>query len=341
MFSAGIWRIGPSLKRLVLAVPLLDRGGAGGLPHGLGPCQSIAIWVFAMQDINPQIFVLGGLRIRMGEHAAAPPLTGSARELLSYLCTHLGKELRRERIADLVWRDLDETRSRAALNTAVWRINKFVKTCRDLRLRSTSEYLCLEAADDVCVDATLLEGAVRRAIDVWNQDLLLSEAIRQNLVAGVALYVAPFLEDCAAEWALVERERLFILHLRGLGLLMQDCGMRRDYQGALEYGNLILSADPFREQVQCEVMWLHVLSGQRAKALKQYSAYRALLAREMGLEPMAEMRALATHIENDPDAELRLVEGRLGEAASSSRFAILMESLSRARHETYRTLQTG
>jgi DNA-binding SARP family transcriptional activator len=294
-----------------------------------------------MHDITPQIFVLGGLRIRKSESVITPPLTGSARELLSYLCTHVGKELRRERIADLVWRDLDEIRSRAALNTAVWRINKFVRTCADLRLSSSAEYLCLEAANGACVDATILEAAVRRAIEAWNKELLLPEDVRRNLVAGIALYVAPFLENCASEWALVERERLLILHLRGLSMLMQDCGMRRDYEGALEYGNLILSADPFREQVQCEVMWLHVLSGQRAKALKQYSAYRALLAREMGIEPMAEMRALATHIENDPDAEQRLVEGRLGETASSSRFAILMESVSRARHDTYRTLQTG
>ena len=86
-------------------------------------------------------------------------------------------------------------------------------------------------------------------------------------------------------------------------------------------------------------MWLHVLKGQRAKALKQFRVYRALLAREMGIEPMAEMRAVAAHIESDPDAERGLVEGSLNSSSAFSRFATVMETVSRSRQETYRALR--
>jgi DNA-binding SARP family transcriptional activator len=292
-----------------------------------------------MLDPHPQIMLLGGLRLRRGNATATPPLTGVARELLAFLCTHAGKELRREKIADQFWPELDKYRSRAALNTAVWRINKCVKSYSGLTLRSTSEHLCLDTGEDVAIDVKLLEAAVRKAIDVWGEEPPLPDDVRRELAAGIAHYTAPFLDDCSADWAVVERERLFILHLRGLGMLMQDCGVRRDYEGALEWGARILRDDPFREQVQCEVMWLHVLKGQRAKALMQYRAYRALLAREMGIEPMAEMRALAAHIENDPDAEQRLVESRQGQAAPSSPLANVLESVGRARLDTYRTLQ--
>lgn len=293
-----------------------------------------------MVDKQPQILLLGGLKLRGTDGAATPPLTGTARELLAYLCTHAGKEVRRERVADIFWPDLDEARGRAALNTAVWRINKCVKACPVMTLRSTPEHLTLETAEGVAVDVRLLEDAVRAAVEAWSPEPSLSHEVRLALAAGVAHYDAPFLDDCASEWAVVERERLLILYLRGLSILMHDCGARHDFEGALEYGVCILASDPFREQVQCEVMWLHVLKGQRAKALRQFRDYRALLAREMGIEPMAEMRALAAHIENDPDAERRLVEGGL-DRASGVPLASVLQSVSRTRLDTYRTLQVG
>lgn len=293
-----------------------------------------------MLERLPQVLLFGRLRFRRAGGASTPTLTGAARDLLSYLCAHSGKELCRERVAELFWPELDETRSRAALNTAVWRINKSLKNEPDLFLRSTAESLALVVGDTVSIDAHLFEAAIRNAIGAWTRDARLDPEIREALSRAIAHHTAPFLEDCNAEWAVFERERLFSLNLRGLGMLMQDRGVARDYEAALEYGSLILAADPFREQAQCEVMWLHVLNGQRARALIQYRDYRALLAREMGIEPMAEMRALAWHIENDPDAEQRLVEGRTGRL-SASPLADVLQSVSRSRIETYRALHTS
>jgi DNA-binding SARP family transcriptional activator len=292
-----------------------------------------------MLEGSPQVLLFGRLRFHRREGAATPVVTGAARDLLSYLCAHGGKELRRERVAELFWPELDETRSRAALNTAVWRINKTLRDEPGLFLRSTAESLTLLVEDTASIDVYLFEAAVRAAVEAWTRDSRLNPDVREALSRGIAHHTAPFLEGCNAEWAVCERERLFSLNLRGLGMLMQDRGVARDYEGALEYGSRILAADPFREQAQCEVMWLHVLNGQRAKALIQYRSYRALLAREMGIEPMAEMRALASHIENDPDAERRLLEACSGRL-SESPLADVLQSVSRCRLETYRTLHT-
>ncbi|HEX8662527.1 MAG TPA: BTAD domain-containing putative transcriptional regulator [Beijerinckiaceae bacterium] len=293
-----------------------------------------------MLEKRPQILLFGRLRFCQAEGGSAPALSGAARELLAYLCVHRGKELRRERLADLFWPDLDQVRSRNALNTAVWRVNKSIKDEPELTLRSTPEVLALETGASVATDVEMFEAAVRRGLETWGQDPHLPADVRQELSGAVGHHSAPFLEGCNAEWAVVERERLSSLHLRGLAVLMQDRGLERDYEAALEYGLQILSADPFREQAQCEVMWLHVLNGQRAKALMQYRDYRALLQREMGIEPMAKMRALVAYIRNDPDAERRLSDQSLGGLSGRS-FADILQSVSLSRLDTYRTLQTS
>jgi DNA-binding SARP family transcriptional activator len=287
----------------------------------------------------PQILLFGGLRFCSPQGTSSSALTGVARELLAYLCAHSGKDLRRERVAELFWPDLDQARSRAALNTAVWRVNKALREQPDLSLRSTPEVLVLTARLEITSDVQQFESAVRRGLDAIRGDGRLSTEMFTELARAVDLCEAPFLDGYNAEWAVIERERLLSLQLRGLGLLMQDRGLARDYEGALEYGARILALDPFREQAQCEVMWLHVLSGQRARALKQYRAYRSLLAREMGIEPMAEMRALAAHVQEDPDAEQEVAGG--GGEGSGQALADLLQSVSRARLGTYRTLQAN
>jgi DNA-binding SARP family transcriptional activator len=85
---------------------------------------------------------------------------------------------------------------------------------------------------------------------------------------------------------------------------MQDAACRRDYEEALGYGRRILAADPFRERVQCEVMWLYVLNGQRPQALRQFEAFRRQIAREMNVAPMAETRALADYIRRGADLQV-------------------------------------
>ena len=98
--------------------------------------------------------------------------------------------------------------------------------------------------------------------------------------------------------------------MRGLSILLRDCAARRDYEEALGYGRRILAADPFREQVQCEVMWLYVLNGQRPQALRQFETYRRQIAREMNVAPMAETRALADYVRGGQEAAVDFAELR-------------------------------
>jgi DNA-binding SARP family transcriptional activator len=134
-------------------------------------------------------------------------------------------------------------------------------------------------------------------------EIALPDPLRTGLVEAVAVYHGPFFDGCSNNWAIVEREKFTSIYLRILSCLTRDCEMQHEYDQALDYARQILAIDPFREQVQCEVMWLCVLVGQRVRALAQYREYQALLADELAIQPMAETRALYELIQSDRFSE--------------------------------------
>jgi DNA-binding SARP family transcriptional activator len=256
-----------------------------------------------MDDGYPIVTLFGSLSICAADGGWRTSLSGSAGEVFAYLVTNAGRGVRRERLADLFWTEAEPARARAALNTAVWRINKAIARLKGIQLRSASDQLMLETSPETRIDARLLEAAVRAAGGPDRNEPLDAD-VRAALAEAADDYKGPFLDGSASDWAIVERERLNALHLRGLGLLMQDAAARRDYEEALGYGRRILATDPFRERVQCEVMWLYVLNGQRPQALRQFEAFRRQIAREMNVAPMAETRALADYIRRGSDLQV-------------------------------------
>lgn len=265
-----------------------------------------------MVNTTAEIQLLGGVAIRRDARPYRLPLSGVTLEILAYLLCQ-GREVRRETLAGQFWEDAEPARARAALNTALWRINKQACQPLGLDLVSTGETVVL-GLGGAELDVRDLESAVRSAVREGEPAGDLDPALRDRLTAAVDNYGGPFLGGAGGAWAVVQRERLFNLYLRAIGLLMYDCGRRRRYEDALDYGRRLLAADPFHEQAQCQVMWLYVLSGQRVRALTQYRDYEALLRREMGIRPMPETCALFDLIRADPAA----AEG-LGEAAAAGR----------------------
>lgn len=254
---------------------------------------------------HPVITLFGSLCIRTGDGGFRLSLSGSTGDVFAYLITYAGRDIRRERLADLFWSESEPARGRAALNTAVWRINKILGGLVGIKLRSAGDLLMLETCDEAEVDTKQLEAAVRAA-GCGASETPLDETVRATLARAADNSVGPFLDGSASDWAIVERERLNALHLRALTMLLHDSARHRDYEDALDYGRRILVLDPFREEVQCQVMWLYLLSGQRTHALRQFDTYRRQLSQEMGVPPMAETRALADYIRTDPDGDLAI-----------------------------------
>lgn len=239
---------------------------------------------------GPTLFHLAGRPVRLG-------LKGATRELLWYLVAHAGQDVRREWVADLLWRDSSESRQRSALNSALWRVGKKLPRHPGLAMRATDTTLCLTIAPSIPVDTWVLCQSVRAACAAPTLDCDTARQLTQALEASEA----PFMDGLDADWTLAERERISNIRIRGMIALMHHHGDNRDYEEALQIGRRLLGEDPFRESVQIDVMWLYVLNGQRTRAIRQYEAFAQMLREELDIEPMVETRALYGHIRGGMD----------------------------------------
>lgn len=227
----------------------------------------------------------GGIPVSLG-------IVGPTLELFAYLLSVNRRPVRRDHLAELLWEDFDPDRSRAALNTALWRVRQTVRGLRGLTLLSDAKMVRIDLDDAVILDTARLKSVMQRAISAFSRDTGLSGAVRSDLDDVLTRYDGSFMEGTNSSWVLVEREEYLNLRLRGLTMLMQDAGINSMYEDALSHGRRILAVDPFREAVQCEMMWLYMMSGRRAFAIRHYREYEQVLHRELGIAPMAETRAV-------------------------------------------------
>ena len=267
-------------------------------------------------------------------------LRGTTLDLLRYLVVHAGREMRRECIADQFWRDSSDCRQRSALNSAIWRIGKKLPDDPGISLHFTGSTICVEIDRRIPVDTQVLTGLVHQASPGEGE---MNEGLADRLSVALDRSEAPFLDGLAGDWALSEQERAFNIRLRGLTLLMHWYGDCRRYEDALEVGRRLLNADPFRETVQIDIMWLYVLNGQRAQALRHYQRYAELLAAELDIEPMIETRALYDHIKWDLSGSQA---GHRKEAdpdtgdSGRQKLDIVLAAIEQSRRKLYHALRT-
>jgi two-component SAPR family response regulator len=286
--------------------------------------RSLSICLF-----GPHLFQRAGRPFRIH-------IRGATLELLVYLVVHADSEMRREYVAETVWDQLNEARQRSAFNSAVWRIRKILKDLPGVSLKSTSRTISL-SLNDISVDTRALTTLVRECADHMNAELA------DRLLAALDATESPFLSGRVPDWALAEQERMMNVRLRGMTILMHWYGDCRRYEDALEIGRHLLGNDPFRETAQIDMMWLYVMNGQRANALRQYQTYTALLERELSIEPMAETRALYNHIRRDLNSAKGVDDDRKPQGSSAARnkseFDCILESIERSRRQLYQTLR--
>lgn len=241
---------------------------------------------------------LGDFRMRSPAAAFDLQISGKTRELFAFLVLNANKTIRRVTLPGLIWTDHDERRSRANLNTALWRINRLLKTIAsdDLRLEVSTDQLKMVVGPSVFVDVLAVEAAVKEAVQSYKSKTPLRLSERETLIDVLSCDRECFLEGLSSEWVLIERERVFNLQIRGLTLLMQDFAAHGQIEEALEYGRCILRMDPMRECIHRLVMWLHVLNGHQANAIRQYMECTRILEQELRVSPMAETRALYDYI---------------------------------------------
>ena len=260
--------------------------------------------------------------------------------LFQFLLVNVGRETRREFLAELFWRGSSAGRQRSALNSAICRIRKQLADIEGVDVVCDGPAIFLSIADTVKVDVMELTEVVHSISLTETMSIALADRLHKALDACDA----PFMDGVTSDWVLTERERLFNIQIRGMTTLMHWLGQQRRYEDALDIGRRLLAADPARETAQCEVMWLYVLNGQRAQALRQFQEFRSWLKCELDIEPMPETRALYDHIRLELNVggsrKTRQLSDSEEKESQRASFKLFLGVIERSRRETYKVLSS-
>src|SRR5580693_5993853 len=110
------------------------------------------------------VSMLGGISFSVDGSVVRSDLGQAGRLLACYLFEFSGRTHRRERLADLFWRDADPDKARSALNTAIWRIRKVLESGSKgaaQHLVTIGDDVLLEPSQSIRVDTHRLESACR------------------------------------------------------------------------------------------------------------------------------------------------------------------------------------
>lgn len=199
----------------------------------------------------------------------------------------------RARLTVQLWPEQDEDSARHRLATALWRVRSAVAGALPL-IRSEGDVLALDLAPTLWVDALALER--RLATIVSAPDRLAHPVERRRITHVLRAYRGEFLADRDQDWIVIQRARLRALHLDALYALAAASARAGSWAEALGHAVRLCEAEPLREDAQRLLMEAHARCGNRALALQQFRQCATILARELGVAPMAETRALAAEI---------------------------------------------
>jgi DNA-binding SARP family transcriptional activator len=242
--------------------------------------------------------MLGVLSITLDGERLAEDLGPAGRLLCGYLFQFIGRVHRRERLADQFWGHLDPDRSRAALNTALWRLRRLLmrdpKSGGGENLRSYGSEIVLEPAPWLAIDTHRFDASLKESL-IPRDGESIGQRVRV-LEAAIESYGGPFLDGEDADWVLEERERLHSLFVRAASELVCIYGAAERYDEAIATARRVIAADPFRESIFRKFIVLLLLNGQRADAIRQYERWSASFRRELGIDPMPQTVRLAEEI---------------------------------------------
>jgi len=275
------------------------------------------------------VSLFGPFAIRVNNKPLHLSVSGHSLDLFKYLLIHAGTPVRRELLCELFWPTVSDQRRRSALNTVIWRLrNQLCNSC-NMDLLSEGDAIRIEVGPGVSIDGHELSRSLDSVINPVNEGSESRISAISQLKTVVERLDQPFLDGLTSDWALIAREKYFEQCTRALAILMRHCGEA--------LGQRLLAQDPFRESAHYELMWLYVLTGRRAQAIHQYRRCAEILQKELGIEPMAELRALYDHIHSGAKDSVAAPKAILQPLKPAS-FATVLHTIEQSRMELYLAL---
>lgn len=240
--------------------------------------QNLASCLLSQPDLlsSPAVLLFGGPYVMLNGSRHEVP-EGSKR-LLVFVALGNSKVARRY-AAGALWPTGDEERAAGNLRSALWRLR-----CAGIDLvDSDKQGLLLRPGTVVDVNV----------VWEWAERLARGTASPGDLGAvnwrDAALDLLPGWYD---DWVIFERERLRQRLMHALERLSRHLVQAGRYAEAVEAALCAVSADPLRESATRALIEAHLAEGNLADGRRAYDRYRAIVCRELGVEPGTELGRL-------------------------------------------------
>jgi len=219
--------------------------------------------------------LLGGFGISAdGEDARLPP--GSQRVLAALA---LRSPCDRGSLAATLYPDGEQAQVSASLRSALWRAQKelgpLFTTC--------GQQIALSDNTDVDIHSWVrwARDLERCPTDVAGDHTTLVDVLSRRL-----------LPSWDEDWLVFDQQRWDQLRMHALELLADSLCREGRYSNAVEAGLAAVAVEPYRESARRALVKVYLAEGNVASAVRHYKDYQSLLARDLGVRPTAQLKAL-------------------------------------------------
>lgn len=186
----------------------------------------------------------------------------------------------RDLLAGLLWPDVSESCSHAALRSVLARIRRLAPSV----VRGSGDRLWL--SDAVSVDLRHGRHLARH---------LLCQGSDQDLDAAAACITvlsADLLPGWYDDWVVEAAEDWRQLRLHALEALANVLRERRRFGEAIQAAGAAIAGDPLRETARAALIRIHIAERNRSEALREFDRYGCLTVRKLGTKPSEHLRSL-------------------------------------------------
>jgi DNA-binding SARP family transcriptional activator len=231
-----------------------------------------------------EIYLLGGFRVRLAKrdiHDRDWRLR-KAQNLVKLLALAPAHRLQREQVTELLWPDLHPEAATNNLHKAIYVARRALEPALPRSGRSAFIHLEWNA---IVLDSP---GGLRVDVEVFERAVALAHATSDSraYAAALRLYAGELLpEDRYEDWAVGRRDEL---ERQYLTLLVEMADMQErsgQTHAAIESLLHVVAREPIDEEAHLGLIRLYAQIGQRHLAVRQYEQLRAVLQRELDLEP--------------------------------------------------------
>lgn len=255
-------------------------------------------WLVLGEELEPlpiRVYLTGRVSIETAGQLIDPTDFPGAqgRIAFAYLTLERGRPVTRAELAEALWPGELPAAWTSALTAIMSKLRTlFARSAFGSSVDLTGSRGCYELRlpPDAWIDVSAAADAIHEA----EAALRAGDARRAYGPSAVAQHIArrPFLPGESGSWVEGWRDRLRDVLLRALETRAEIYVMNGEYALALQSAKELLSLEPFRETGHRWVMRAHAAMGNTAEALKSYEHCRKLIARELGVDPSPQTKAV-------------------------------------------------